>query len=156
MLLSHVTFIVMYFQNKTVFVGTSMSLLKYHFANYVSMENGDSVSLFTADMMQLFQCCGYSNSTDFGGSGAKFVKRDVYNGTVYEDLRNPLPCCKTTESGALFPSCPNRFDTQNSNIRNGCQKSFMALMEGWVDFFVYLSILALFINLLSMGPIITA
>ncbi|CAH8601734.1 unnamed protein product [Heterobilharzia americana] len=140
--------IVFYFAKKDI----PRKLIKEHLANavhnYVSLESEEDSSLFLGIIMPVLKCCGYTNGEDFKKSG-HFSKRDVYDRTLFANLKYPIPCCKMTDKFYLEDNhCPTKFTGDNSYIQYGCEEKFEGFVFKYLDIVCYITIVLVVFQLI--------
>ncbi|OON18447.1 hypothetical protein X801_05698 [Opisthorchis viverrini] len=119
--LGHIILMNVYFSNREVFLTRSYDELQHLVRKYKSIESNEKDSWTLGLFMSMLNCCGYLNGDDFNAKGTQFTRRDHYLVYDYPNIRYPLPCCKRNNIGQSADSCPQVFNSSNSNIRVGCK-----------------------------------
>lgn len=148
----HVLIMIVYFSEPSVFLKSMHSNFNQLLTEYVSVENGDSVSIAVAIVMPTLKCCGYMNGTDFRAHGSRFSGRDKLQNQELTNLKYPLPCCIPDKTGTDPDQCPSVFNNITSYIHTGCKDQLDSYLQTMLNRSMRLSIiiLALEVALLAM------
>ncbi|KAF7261917.1 hypothetical protein EG68_00765 [Paragonimus skrjabini miyazakii] len=111
---------------------------------YKSFDGDDTPSVFLAIIMIATNCCGANNGSDFRDS---MNTTDKLLGKTYTDLQYPIVCCKMDTSFKLLDAnCPTNFNTENSNINEGCVPKLEAKLLKMTNIIVYVSLSVILFN----------
>ncbi|TGZ69812.1 hypothetical protein CRM22_003519 [Opisthorchis felineus] len=119
--LIHIILVTVYFSNKEVFLSQGYATVQNLVRKYTSLESNNKDSWTLGLFMSMFNCCGYWNGDDFNANATQFTRRDRYLEYEYPYIRYPISCCKKYKIGQDADSCPQVFNSTNSNVKIGCK-----------------------------------
>ncbi|CAL8090890.1 unnamed protein product [Calicophoron daubneyi] len=143
----HVIYLAVYFANRDIVLKYPMKVFEDMVYNYKSMSSNESDSLVLGALMQYYNCCGYSNGSDFNSPNSQFTHKDEYeNQTI--TVEYPVPCCKVYGDWNDNQTCPVTFTESNSNIEVGCKDKFRHDLQLIMDLISKVSIVILVFNVI--------
>lgn len=147
-ILAHIVLIIVYFARKDLITDFLHKTVKDFMKKYKQLKHNDVDSWVGATIMQMGQCCGYSNGTEFTTTvGYEFINNDVVDGKEYKDLKAPVPCC-IGQPQVGDNNCPKSMTPLNSYFENGCEMKLDDKVIPVLDKVMYFSLILLAIMII--------